>query len=172
MLQARRKQLQIGGGAHTDWGGGGAHIIFLKMTDLCNKQYSICTIKSLTFLQIMGGGARPPRAPPPYSYGPVLIVVTLKLVMLQKVQETKLQFKYYIPLIILMLRFNKPRDRQNWANPIRQYISTNSFNYSEHCFHQLVWVYFLLYMCKKRLLGSFNTAQASKRLHRKKNTVS
>ena len=78
--------------------------------------------------------------------------------MLQKVQETKLQFKYYIPLIILMLRFNKPRDRQNWANPIRQYISTKSFNYSEHCFHQLVWVYFLLYMCKKRLLGSFNTA--------------
>ena len=88
----------------------------------------------------------------------MLIVVTLKLVMLQKVQETKLHFKYYIPLIILMLRFNKPRDRQNWANPIRQYISTKSFNYLEHCFHQLVWVYFLLYMCKKRLLGSFNTA--------------
>ena len=50
---ARRKQLQIGGGG----GGthkfflqiGGAHIIFFKMTDLCNEQYSV---------------------PPPYPYGP------------------------------------------------------------------------------------------------------
>ena len=61
--QARRKQLQIGG-AHTifftDWGGGGgAHIIFFKMTDLCNEQYSI-------FVQIIGGGGTDgPRAPPP-----------------------------------------------------------------------------------------------------------
>ena len=72
--QARRKQLQIGGGGgHTQiGGGGGAHIIFFKMTDLFNEQYSICTIKSLTFLQIIGGGggARPPVPPPPYSYGP------------------------------------------------------------------------------------------------------
>ena len=45
------------GGAHTDWGG--THIFFFKMTDLCNEQYSICTIKSLTFLQIIGGGTAP-----------------------------------------------------------------------------------------------------------------
>ena len=60
IMQARRKQLQIGG-AHinffTDWGGG-AHIIFFKMTDLCNEQYSI-------FVQIIGGGGTAPRAPPP-----------------------------------------------------------------------------------------------------------
>ena len=54
--QARRKQLQIGGGGTHKFfyrlgvgGGGGAHIIFLKMTDLCNEQYSI-------FVQIIGGG--------------------------------------------------------------------------------------------------------------------
>ena len=44
--QARRKQLQIGG----------AHIIFFKMTDLCNEQYSICTIKSLIFFIMKYGG--------------------------------------------------------------------------------------------------------------------
>ena len=63
-----------------------------------------------------------------------------------------------------MLRFSKPRDRQkNWDNPKRRYISTKSFNYSEHCFQLvvfiiLVWVYFQLYLFKKRLLGSFETA--------------
>ena len=52
------------------------------------------------------------------------------------------------PLIILMLRFSKSRDRQNWACPIRQYISTKSFN-AEHCFQLVVhvliifaWIYF------------------------------
>ena len=47
------------GGTHnffTDWGGGGAHIFFFKMTELCNEQYSI-------FVQIIGG-ARPPPCPP------------------------------------------------------------------------------------------------------------
>ena len=42
-----------------------AHIIFFKMTDLCNEQYSICTIKSLTFLQIIGGGGGTAPRPPP-----------------------------------------------------------------------------------------------------------
>ena len=57
MFQARRKQLQIGG----------AHIIFFKMTDLCNEQYSICTIKSLTFFRHICAnywGGTAPRAPP------------------------------------------------------------------------------------------------------------
>ena len=59
--QARRKQLQIGGGG-AQLQIGGAHIFFFKMTDLCNEQYSM-------FVQIIGGGgARPPV--PPYSYGP------------------------------------------------------------------------------------------------------
>ena len=56
---------RLGGGGHNyrlGGGGGGAHIFFFKMTDLCNEQYSI-------FVQIIGG-ARPPRAPPPHSYGP------------------------------------------------------------------------------------------------------
>ena len=65
---------RLGGGGG---GGGGAHIIFfyrlggdiifLKMTDLCNEQYSI-------FVQIIGGGgvARPP-VPPPHSYGPAIL---------------------------------------------------------------------------------------------------
>ena len=71
-MQARRKQLQIGGGGGTQIGG--THIFFFKMTDLCNEQYSICTIKSLTFLQIIGGGgARPPV--PPYSYGSEMRVI-------------------------------------------------------------------------------------------------
>ena len=64
-LQARRKQLQIGGGAHIIFLQiGRAHIIFFKMTDLCNEQYSI-------FVQIIGGGGGGGTAPmPPYSYGP------------------------------------------------------------------------------------------------------
>ena len=52
---------------------------------------------------------------------------------------------------------------KNWANPIT-HISTKPFNYSEHCFQQLVLVYFQLYMCKKRLL-------ASKRLHKKEHSI-
>ena len=57
-LQARRKQLQIGG-AHidffTDWGG--THNFFYKITDLCNEQYII-------FVQIIWGHG-PPVPPPP-----------------------------------------------------------------------------------------------------------
>ena len=41
---------------------------------------------------------------------------------------------------------------------MRQYISTKSFNYSEHYFQKLVWVYFQLYICKKQLLDSFETS--------------
>ena len=57
--QARRKQLQI-------VGGGGAHIISFKMTDLCNKKKNIFFFFFLggggAYLceLLGGGGARPP----------------------------------------------------------------------------------------------------------------
>ena len=70
--QARRKQLQIGGGhtlqigGHTLQIGGGAHIIFFIFFFIFIFFF---WGGGGIFVQIIGGGARPP-VPPPYSYGP------------------------------------------------------------------------------------------------------
>ena len=66
---------------------GGAHIIFFKMTDLCNEQYSI-------FVQIIGGHGPPC---PPYSYGPAVNLdlwnLFIAIVSLDKTYQVRIMTK-------------------------------------------------------------------------------
>ena len=57
LLQARRKQLQIGGAHIKQLQIGGAHIFFFKMTDLCNGGGA--------YLCKLLGGTAPPNPPIP-----------------------------------------------------------------------------------------------------------
>ena len=87
MYRAITKSRPVGSNYRLGGGGGGTHNFFFKMTDLCNEQYSICTIKNI-FVQIIGGGGTPPRAPPPIPTG-------LKSYMLNSMQ-TKLYLTIFL----------------------------------------------------------------------------
>ena len=71
-MGTHKKQLQIGG----------AHIIFFKMTDhffLFIYLFFFGGGGGGIFVQVIGGtgaiGGHGPRAPPPYSYGPVFLPI-------------------------------------------------------------------------------------------------